>query len=378
MEGLDLSILDSMNIPDIDAKTTRKETINMPEEVDTNSDENVSAMASAIEVESFEDLIKKQKSEDSEKETTEDDTTVDSTENVDSTASNEVTDETTDEVESPNKIWAEWAKEKGFIDFQDDEFEDSEEFLEKKYIESVKKDVKSEIEAYKEEMPDVIKSLLENYEDGVPLKELIESKSKEMEYSKISASKITEDEKLQEKLVKEWLKVQEFDEDEIDEKLQDYKDSGLMEKEAKTAHNKLLKHEVKYQKELEDYAKEQKVIQEKRVQEGLKKLEQDINSKNEIIQGIELSKEAKGKVFTGLTKRDAKGLTEIEKKMSDPEMQLKVAQFVLLHNGSIDDILKAAKTKVAKDTKTAVTTYKEKTKLNSVDMSVIKAALKKK
>lgn len=382
MDGLDLSILDGMNIPNIETKTTRKETINMPENVDTESDQDSAPISEAEEVDSYEELIKKQNAEDTTRTVVDDETEEDNDEVDDdsdddfdnSPVDNSKDDEDAKSKDSIVKIWSEWAKDKGLIDYTDEEFEDSEDFLEKKYTDKVKKGV----ESYKQELPDVIKHIIDNYEDGVPLVDLIESTSRIMEYASIDPSALVDDEQTQEYLVRNWLSVQEFEEEEIDDKIADYKDSGLMEKEARTALNKLQKNEYKYQQELKQYSEEQKYIQEKQIEENLKKLESDISSKNEIIEGIQLSKEAKNKVFAGLTKKDSKGYTEIQKKMADPNMQLKVAQFVLLHNGNLDDILKTAKTKIAKETKKEVTTYREKSKLGSVDMSVIKNALRKK
>ena len=80
MDGLDLSILDSMNIPNIETKTTRKETINMPENVDTESDQDSAPISEAEEVDSYEELIKKQNAEDTTRTVVDDETEEDNDE----------------------------------------------------------------------------------------------------------------------------------------------------------------------------------------------------------------------------------------------------------------------------------------------------------
>lgn len=374
-DALDLSFLKDMEIPEMDGKTTKKETIDMPQKAEElEGEEGHAPIADAEEVESFEELLEKQKgtSKEGTKEVADETKTEETVETVEDVIDETKTDETTEEV-SAIKAWAEWAKEKGLVEYEDKDFEDSEEFLEKVYVNKVKKD----IEEYKESLPEVIKQLVNNYEEGVPLLDLIESESRRMNYVAITKDEIDADEKLQENLVMNWLITQDYEEDEAKEKLTDYKDSGLLAKEAKTAQIKLAKYEEKYQAELKVQTENNKKAVEKQVQDSIKSLENTISSKNEIIEGMPLNKDIKNKIFTGITKKDNKGFTEIQKKMSDPEMQLKVAQFVLVHNGSFDDIIKQAKTTVAKQTKKEVTTYKEApSKLGQVDISVIKSAMK--
>ena len=96
---------------------------------------------------------------------------------------------------------AEWAKAKGLFDYKDEEFEDSEDFLEKKLIEKSK----SYNEEWKESLPPAIKELINNYEEGVPLDEIIYSKSREIEYSQIDEKTLEEREDLHKKLIADWL-----------------------------------------------------------------------------------------------------------------------------------------------------------------------------
>ena len=69
------------------------------------------------------------------------------------------------------------------------------------------------IEAYKNDLPPVIKDLVSNYEKDVPLKDLINTKSREIQYSTITEEAIEDNVGLQKALIAEDLKNRGYSEE---------------------------------------------------------------------------------------------------------------------------------------------------------------------
>lgn len=282
------------------------------------------------------------------------------------------TGERTEEV-SPIRAIAEWAGTKGIIDFDPEKFEDSEDYLENKLNDVVK----SKVEAYKQDLPEVLHDLINNFEEGVPLMELIDSKSRQMELSSIDESALEKDVDLQKNILRQHLANQDYKEDAIEKKIKRLEDNLLLEEESKEALEKLKIFEEKYQQNLIKETQERKKQAEKEWQDTLKNIEKTIMTADEIIPGIKLTKEEKQKLYDGYIKFDAKRETQLTKALkADPLANLKIAQFFLLLNGDVSNIKTKLKTEVTKEVKKTVNTYKEKdTPFSKVNLGKIQKAL---
>lgn len=280
--------------------------------------------------------------------------------------------EGTEEV-SPIRAIAEWAGTKGIIDFDPEKFEDSEDYLENKLNDVVK----SKVEAYKQDLPEVLHDLINNFEEGVPLMELIDSKSRQMELSSIDESALEKDVDLQKNILRQHLANQDYKEDAIEKKIKRLEDNLLLEEESKEALEKLKVFEEKYQQNLIKETQERKKQAEKEWQDTLKNIEKTIMTADEIIPGIKLTKEEKQKLYDGYIKFDAKRETQLTKALkADPLANLKIAQFFLLLNGDVSNIKTKLKTEVTKEVKKTVNTYKEKdTPFSKVNLGKIQKAL---
>lgn len=279
-----------------------------------------------------------------------------------------------DEESSVVQAVAEWAKAKGIFDYEADQFEDSEEWLETKLVE------KSKVYAdeWKESLPPIIKEVINNYEEGVPLDELIYSKSREMEYNAVDEDDLGKSDGLQKKLVADWLYTQDFSDDEIESKIKKYEDALILEDEAKTALKKLKAYEAKYQEQLKVDTERKKMAAQDQYNQMLKQIETDIMSSEEIIPGIQLSKEEKKKVYDAYTKQDSSRKTQLMKALeTDPQAWYKITQFMVLMNGNLKDVEKKLTTKAAKKVKETVNTYKETPGLNKLTSPSSLKAMKK-
>lgn len=355
VKPIDLSVLTNLNIPTIDFEQSS---------VAQLSEEDIEQLKELAidEVENLETFVG----------TDEEDPDESGSDNP-GTTNTQTQTTNTDEL-SPVRALAEWAGEKGIFEFDPEKFEDNEEFLETKIKETIDKGVSS----FKESLPEEIHKLIENYQEGVPLDELIYSKSREIEYKGIDEDKITDNVDLQKRLVSEWIANTDPDatQEEIDKKLKKYEDSLLLEDEAKTALKKLQKFEAKYQESLVQEAKNQKIAEKKRFEETIANLEKQVMSTEEILPGIKLSKEDRKKLFEIYTKTDSKGQTALMKKMAaDPLANLKIAQLFGLYDGKLDTIKTSLKTQVAAETKKTVNTYSDKSPLNKINLTKLKQGM---
>jgi hypothetical protein len=287
----------------------------------------------------------------------------------------EVTEEVPEEIEteeSPIKVWGEILKEKGLIDYTDEEFEDTEDFLASKYEQQVNKGV----DTYKESLPPLIKELLDKYEEGVPLDQLIEKESRIMEYSSIPTEAIDEDENLQKSIITRKLTLEGKTQPEIEEELTDLEDGKLLAKQAKRDLKIIIGHE----KREKDYLIATKTAEKQKEKADyaawLTKLDTDIKKRTEIIPGLPLTDLQRKTLYEGITKLDGKGKNAITRmREADPDYDLKVAYLALVHKLDISKIEAKVATKAAKKLADTVTTYKEPSRLKGVDRDVMKNIL---
>jgi hypothetical protein len=342
---LDLSVMDKISIPEVESLESF--------ETKVESTEKDALEAAALEeVESLDEFESGTKSSTSD-------------ESEEDEPLNTVNDEESDSL----RAIAKWGHELGIFDYDEASFESSEEYFKTKFFEKVKKEAL-------ESLPEPIQYLAQNYMEGVPLDELIASKSREMRFDSIEDDTLKENENLQESIVAQWLSLQDYDQDEVKDKLESYKDSLLLEKEAQTALKKLKKYEASYQQQLTEQAKEQEHLAKQEYIKQINNLKQDIDKSESFIPGIAMKKEDKEKLFMALTKRDREGKTELEKKMATKEMQLAVAQFVLQLDGKVDAVQRKAFTKAAQSTKEVLNSDPSKNNNNKqLDISIVRKAL---
>ncbi len=276
--------------------------------------------------------------------------------------------------EDPIHSIAQWSHDIGIIDFNEEDYskvEDKEEYFKEQFNKKAK-------ELGTEGLPDQIKDLVKHYEEGVPLDELINVKSNIQRLENITDEILNKDEQLQEYLLAEHLRSQDFDEDEIKAKIETYKDKLLLDSEAKIALKKLLKNQVNYEASLIENSKKELATKQQEYQTNLTNLRQTINTTESFIPGIpSIKKENKERFFNGMTKRDRTGMTELEKRMQSKEMQLAVAQFVLELDGKLDGVVerKAANTATLKIKNTVNSDSKPNNK-STLDITTAREALR--
>ena len=224
--------------------------------------------------------------------------------------------------QDPLFVFASMQRDAGLIDFKDDEFEGFEDWL----LSQVEKSVANKVSEYKESMPPEIRYLLDNYEEGVPLNNLIEMSSKEQTYDSLNEANVEKDASLQKALVKDLLTRSGWSQERIQKKIERYEDSGVLLEEAQDA---LASLKDIQKAEKENYVERQKQEQQQRVEahkQWLEDLNDHISKKEEILPGFKLSPKDKTNLYNGITKLDKSGKNEIMRmREKDPEFDLKIA-----------------------------------------------------
>lgn len=325
------------------------------------------------EFDSLEDLEKAQGKVVTDTDTQDEENEEETDDTTQTTVDNE-NNESSEGGESPYKVWAEILKERGIIDYKDDEFAEDDDFLVSKYEESVDKKAKEYLD---EIVPDDLKEMFKKYQKGVPLDTLIKVQSESVRLDQIKIEDLEDNEDLQEKMVRQAQEILGLDKEEIDEKIEDLKDANLLFKESKASVKIIKKNLDNVEKDAERLKEIE--LEKKQTQKAqlINELKTKIYSTDEVIPGLKISASEKEKFFKGITEVGKDGMTELLRKATkDPDWELKSAYFLLMMDGKLDKITADNKNKVAKKFLEKADTYKE-SKFDKLDVRAIEKALAK-
>ncbi len=146
------------------------------------------------------------------------------------------------------------------------------------------------VDDYKTQVPPLIKHLMDNWEEGVPLNELVNIKSNQIRYSAISDEKLEESVDTQKAVYAEYLrKTTKYSEAKIEKELTRLVDLDELKDESKEVLGELKKFEAEAEETLR---KETKKEQERRREENAKTIkayEKVVNETSEVIPGLKLT-----------------------------------------------------------------------------------------
>jgi hypothetical protein len=264
------------------------------------------------------------------------------------------TDEESDEGgEEENEISAIGEVTKYFIEEgvlsdygEDEEFDDSEEG----FKDRISKTIESKVQDYKDSLSDLSKQYIEYLENGGRPQEFIEMYSMP-DFSNISRDKVSEDENMQKAIVREFLRAQNYSAEEIDEEIQDYEDTGILDKKADRALGKLVEAQEQDRARFQEEQKQAKIRQYEKEQKMLEDLKTDIEKRDDIM-GFQVSKKDKTDFYKYLTEIDKKtGKTRmLMDAENDPDAQLKMA-YLYYKGFDFSKVEKKARTKNASNLK---------------------------
>jgi hypothetical protein len=256
--------------------------------------------------------------------------------------------ETTEE-SSSLKVFASWLNEKGLVDYDEETFEDSEDGL-KKLMSST---IEREVDNYKKSLPEEVHRLVEFVEAGGNPKQFLDTYYSQATWSDFKL----EDENDSKVVLKEYLKAQGEDEEDINETIDTYEVSGILEKKAKTALNKLQSYEKKYQEEVFESQKkfdaEQKALAKKQYEEFKEKL-----YAKEDIQGFKLTPKLKDNLWDFIMKPDKQGKTGLQKHNETNENAQFMYAYLAMNDWDITKLEKQVKNKVNSELASKLSNFK--------------------
>lgn len=310
------------NIPSLEEELNKKETEEEEEEEEEEEDDS-----------SLKDDKKKTSKKESKDESEEDESEEEEEE--------EDSEDSEEDEPSPFTNFAKFLDENGIADFDEEDFEDSEEGL----LKMVDKTVKKGVDAYKDSIPESAKKFLDYLEAGGDPKNYIEESKNLPNYEGLNEDMLGK-ESVQKALVADWMKMQGYEDDEIQETLKDYEESGLLEKQSKRVHSKLVKKQKEYEESLIENQKKEKEEAIRKHEEYVENVRKTIEEAEDIA-GIPISKKAKKEFSDYVTKVDKEGKTKLHQDIeADPDAQLKMAWF-MYNKFDFSKIEKKAKTKVS-------------------------------
>ena len=226
--------------------------------------------------------------------------------------------------------------------------------------ESITNEAKGMADEYKESLPPIIKYLIDNYEDNVPLDQLINIKSNEIRYSNIDTEKLAENPDLQKELYKEFLrKTTNFSDAKINKETTRLEELGALSEEVNEALPELIKNEKQREKQIvaeTKAAQEAAKKQNEEVVANIKKTASELKGK-EIVPGIKLTDKdvlALNKSLTTPVGYDNNGtpISEVQKMRSEDPIgfELRLNYLAKITKGFTDfsEIMKKANTVAAK------------------------------
>ena len=274
----------------------------------------------------------------------------------DNKKSSDKTEETTQE-ESSLKVFASWLGEKGLVDYDEETFEDSEEGLKKLMSSTVEK----EVEKYKQSLPEDVHKLVEFVEAGGDPKQFMD-----LYYNQSSwADFKLEDENDHKVVLKEYLKAQGEDEEEINETLDTYEVSGILEKKAKTALTKLQNAEKSYQEQLVEVQKKYDAEQRELAKRQYEDFKAKLYAKEEI-QGFKLTPKMKDNLWDFIMKPDKTGKTGLQKHNETNENAQFMYAYLAMNDWDLSKLEKQVKNKVNSELASKLSNFKDgRSKLKS-------------
>ncbi|MHA2358489.1 MAG: hypothetical protein ACXABK_06955 [Candidatus Heimdallarchaeaceae archaeon] len=162
-------------------------------------------------------------------------------------------------------------------------------------------EIKNNVEAYKRTLPPVIADLINNYEENVPLDQLIGTKSQQMRYSSITEEALGENSNLQKALVTEDLRNRGFSDEKIQARLQLFEDNEVLATEAKDARENLIKLEQYREQQIAEQAKQKAIQEQQQNEQTLASIKDQVEGLTEIIPGMELNENSKKKLYESIT-----------------------------------------------------------------------------
>lgn len=314
---------------------------------DQTTDEELERIKAADKA--LEEVAKKQAKANSKKETIVDD-------EEDDTEDTEEDNTSTDNSDSPTfKDFTKGLYEKGVIDFDDtdEDFEDSEDGIEK----LINKTVENRINKWTETLPDEYSQFLNYVQNGGKPKDFLD-----VYYGNHSWADFKIDNENAQKLaVEQSLRLAGEAEEDIKEMVDEWEINGSLEKRAKSAITKLQKHEAAEKKALVEQQKELAKRQEEANKQYWESFKEDLNKKEDI-KGFKLTPKTRNELWDFMTQVNKSGKTAYQEATEKEKDSSLLFAYFAMKNFDINKLEKQVTTKVSSKLSGVLKNYSKSSK----------------
>lgn len=231
-------------------------------------------------------------------------------------------------------------------DFEDQEFEDTEEGIQQLVEASAKKLADDQLAQVFEQFPDV-QELYEYRRLGGDPEEFMETKFPEVDFEKVEFDE--EDSQQHEMLVKNELKARGYTKDEIEAELEDYKNGGILESKAKRALGALKAKQEQDKEALLEEQREAFKEQQQKIESYWEDVKETID-KSSGFKGFTIPSKDKDDFFDFISKPVEGGKSQRDLMVEESDLETRLAIDYLLYKGfDLSEIIsRKAKDKNAK------------------------------
>tara|TARA_R110002020_G_scaffold421533_1_gene630620 strand:- start:586 stop:1770 length:1185 start_codon:yes stop_codon:yes gene_type:complete len=245
-----------------------------------------------------------------------------------------------DEEVSQIGVLAKHLKNEGVIDFDEEDFEDSEDGLAK----VVKTQIEKGVTDYKDNLDPVAQQFLDFIEDGGDPQHFTKAYAT-VDFSRIDSANLKGKSDLQKQIVAELMRREGYNREEIIDEIQDLLNGKVLTGRATRSLRKLQGIQKKERSELLETQKQQATIKQEKQETFLTELRENIDGKEEIA-GFPISKKQKKSFYDYITRPDRKtGKTKlVMDSEADKDSQLKMA-WLYFNDFNFEKVEKKARTK---------------------------------
>lgn len=227
-----------------------------------------------------------------------------SEEDSEETAKDASSEDLKDDKDSPSPLipFVKFLREEGiFPNINVDEFSKSEN-PEEDFKELISSQINSELEELINQFPpELLKLANMTLKEGVPFKKLLDLQEEQFNFSQIKEESLA-DTDVQKQVLRQYLKeTSKFSNEQIEEQINDWEDLDKLEKNAKTAYKNLGELVKSKEQSLIEEAKQEEKARAAKREEDLKNLRKLIDSTDEIIPGVKISKSRKDNLFKSIS-----------------------------------------------------------------------------
>lgn len=171
------------------------------------------------------------------------------------------------------------------------------------FLELQKKELENAKQEYINTLSDEDRQLYEAKEAGVQLDQVGKIDNAIKSYSSFSDEKLEDEENVDtaKAIVKEYMRLKGFEDDEIDETVDLYEENGSLPKRSVKARDKIVESLKGQKNQLVENSKQEKKKQQDQIEEQKQTLKKTINNFQEVVPGLKLDEQTKQEVYKDMT-----------------------------------------------------------------------------